>query len=92
MDIWRRSPRISRRNKTRNTVIKINEDDIVVKQLKYYGLVQRMGDNGLSNQVMAWYPTRNEEENSQTKNYMHERNSQNDERNGIYGGRSLQDF
>ena len=30
--------------------------DILVKQLKWYGHVQRMGEDGLLKQVITWYP------------------------------------
>ena len=49
MDFWRRSARISGKNKIRNTVIKQKMnvtrsllDDIKTKQLQWYGHVQRM--------------------------------------------------
>ena len=49
MDFWRRSARISRKDKIRNTIIKQKMnvtrsllDDIKTKQLKWYGHVQRM--------------------------------------------------
>jgi hypothetical protein len=49
MDFWRRSARISRKDKIRNTVIKQKMnversllEDIKNKQLQWYGHVQRM--------------------------------------------------
>ena len=49
MDFWRRSARISMKDKIRNAIIKqkVNVtrsvlDDIKTKQLKWYGNVQRM--------------------------------------------------
>ena len=49
MDFWRRSPRISRKEKMRNNIIKqkmnvtrSHVDDIKSKQLQWYGHVQRM--------------------------------------------------
>jgi hypothetical protein len=48
MDFWRRSTRISRKDKIRNTIIKQMNvtrsllDDIKTKQLKWCGHVQRM--------------------------------------------------
>ena len=49
MDFWRRSARISRKDKIRNIIIKQKMnvvrsllDDIKTKQLQWYGHVQRM--------------------------------------------------
>ena len=63
MDFWRRSARISRKDKIRNTIIKqkINVawsllDDTKTKQLKRYGLVQRMEEGRLPKKVMKWSP------------------------------------
>jgi hypothetical protein len=49
MDFWRRSARISRKNKITNTAIKQKMnversllDDIKTKELQWYGHVQRM--------------------------------------------------
>jgi hypothetical protein len=49
MDFWRRSARISRKDKIRNTVIKQKMnvtrsllDDIKTEQLQWYGHVQKM--------------------------------------------------
>jgi hypothetical protein len=54
MDFWRRSARISRNDKIRNTVIKqkmnVNRsllEDIKTKQLQWYGPVQRMEEGRL---------------------------------------------
>jgi RPA family protein len=54
MDFWRRSARISRKDKIRNTAIKQKMnvirsllDDIKTKQLKWYGHVQRMEEGRL---------------------------------------------
>jgi len=63
MDFWRRSARISRKDKIRNNIIKqkINLtrsllDDIKTKQLQWYGHVQRMEDGRLPKEVMKWRP------------------------------------
>jgi len=59
MDFWRRSTRISRKDKIRNTIIKqINVtrsllDDIKTKQLKWCGHVQRMEEGRLP-KVTKW--------------------------------------
>ena len=54
MDFWRRSARISREDKIRNTIIKQKMnvtrfvlDDIKTKQLQWYGHVQRMEEGRL---------------------------------------------
>ena len=54
MDFWRRSARISRKHKIRNTVVKQKSnvarsllDDIKTKQLQWYGHVQRMEEGRL---------------------------------------------
>ena len=59
--VWRRSARISRKDKIRNTIIKQKMnvtrpllDDIKTKQLQRYGHVQRMKEGRLSKQVMTW--------------------------------------
>ena len=63
-DFWRRSARISRKDKIRNTVIKqkMNSvryllDDIKIKQLQWYGHVQRMEERRLPKEVMKWSPS-----------------------------------
>ena len=63
IDFWRRSARISRNDKIRNTSIKqkINVtrsllDDIKTKQLQWYGHVQRMEEGRLPKEVMKWRP------------------------------------
>jgi len=63
MDFWRRSARISRKDKIRNIIIKqkINvvtslSDDIKTKQLQWYGHVQRMEEGRLPKDVMKWSP------------------------------------
>ena len=63
MDFWRRSARISRKDKIRNTIIKQKMnvtryllDDIKTKQLKWYGHVQRMEEGRLPKKVMKWSP------------------------------------
>jgi hypothetical protein len=63
MDFWRRSARISRKDKIRNTIIKqkINVvrsllDDIETKQFQWYGHVQRMEEGKLPKEVMKWSP------------------------------------
>ena len=54
MDFWRRSARISRKDKIRNNIIKQKMnvtwsilEDIKTKQLKWYGHVQRMEERRL---------------------------------------------
>jgi hypothetical protein len=63
MDFWRRSARISRKDKIRNTVIKQKMkveksllDDIKTKQLQRHGHVQRMEEGRLPQEVMKWRP------------------------------------
>jgi len=59
MDFWRRSTRISRKEKISNTIIKQKMnvvrsllDDIKTKQLQWYGHVQRMEEGRLPKEVM----------------------------------------
>ena len=63
MDFLRRSARISRKNKIRNTIIKQKMNvarsllgDIKTKQLQWYGHVQRMEEGRLPKEVMKWSP------------------------------------
>jgi len=63
MDFWRRSTRISRKEKFRNTIIKHKMivarsvlDDIKTKQLQWYGYVQRMEEGRLPKEVLKWSP------------------------------------
>jgi len=63
MDFRRRSARISRKDKIRNTIIKQKMnvtrsllDDIKTKQLQWYGHVQRMEEGRLTKEVMKWRP------------------------------------
>jgi hypothetical protein len=63
MDFSRRSARISRKDKIRNTIIKQKMnvrksvlDDIKTKQLQWYGHVQRMEEGRLRKEVMKWCP------------------------------------
>ena len=62
MEFWRRSSRISRKDKIRNNVIKkINVtssllEDTKTKQLKWNGHVQRMEEGRLPKKVMKWTP------------------------------------
>ena len=60
MDFWRRSARISRKDKIRNNIIKqkmnVTIDDIKTKQLQWYGHVQRMEERRLPKEVMKWRP------------------------------------
>jgi len=63
MDFWRRSARISRKDKIRNNIIKQEMnvtksllDDIKTKQLQWYGHVQRMEEGRLAKEVMKWRP------------------------------------
>ena len=68
MDFWRRSARISRKDKIRNTIIKQKMDvtrslldDIKTKQLKWYGHVQRMEEGRLPKKSYEMEPTRKKE-------------------------------
>ena len=61
MDFWRRSARISRKNKIRNIIIKQKTnavrsllDDTKTKQLQWNGHVQRIEEGRLPKQVMKW--------------------------------------
>jgi hypothetical protein len=61
MEFWRRSSRISRKDKIRNNINKQKMnvarsllDDIKTKQLKWYGHVQRMEELRLPKEVMKW--------------------------------------
>jgi hypothetical protein len=61
MDFWRRSARISTKDKIRNTIIKQKMnvarsllDDIKTKQLQWCGHVQRMEEGRLPKEVMKW--------------------------------------
>ena len=63
MDFWRRSARISRKDKIRNIIIKQKMnlirsllEDINTKQLQWYGHVQRMEEGRLPKEVMKWRP------------------------------------
>ena len=63
MDFWRRSARISRKDKIRNNIIKQKMnvkrsllEDIKTKQLKRYGHVQRMEEGRLPKKVMECSP------------------------------------
>jgi hypothetical protein len=63
MDFWRRSARISRKDKIRNNIIKqkINVTrsllhDIKTKHLQWYGHVQRIEEGRLPKEVMKWRP------------------------------------
>jgi hypothetical protein len=63
MDFARRSARISRKDKIRNTIIKQKMkvtrsllDDIKTKQLQWYGHVQRTEEGRLPKYVMKWRP------------------------------------
>jgi hypothetical protein len=65
MDLWRRSSRVSRKDKFRNTIIKQKMnvtrfllDDIKTKQLHWYGHVQRVEEGRLLKGVMKWRPLR----------------------------------
>ena len=68
MYFWRRSVRLSRKDKIRNTVIKQKmnatkslSDDIDTKQLKWYGHVQRMEEGRLPKTGYEIEPTRKKE-------------------------------
>ena len=61
MDFWRRSARISRKDKIRNNIIKQKMnvvisllDDIKTQQLQWYGHVQRMEEERLPKKVRKW--------------------------------------
>ena len=65
MDFWRRSARISRKDKIWNTIIKQKMnvtrsllDDIKTQQLKWYGHVQRMEEGRLPKRSNEMEPTR----------------------------------
>ena len=65
MDFWRRSARISRKDKIRNNIIKQKMnvtrsllDEIKTKQLKWYGHVQRMEEGRLPKKSYVTEPTR----------------------------------
>jgi hypothetical protein len=58
IDFWRRSARISRKDKIGNTIIKQKIkvtrsllDDIKTKQFRWYGHIQRMEDGRLPKEV-----------------------------------------
>ena len=63
MIFLRRSSRLSRKDKIRNTIVKQKMnvtrsllDDINTKQLKWYEHVQRMEEGRLPKQAMKWNP------------------------------------
>jgi hypothetical protein len=63
MDFWLRSPRNSRKDKIRNTIIKRKLtvtrsllDDVGTKQLQRYEDVHRMEEGRLPKEVMKWRP------------------------------------
>jgi hypothetical protein len=63
MDSWRRSARISRKDKIRNNIKKQKMnvtrsllDVIKTKQLQWYGHVQRVEEGTLPKEVMKWRP------------------------------------
>ena len=63
MDFWRRSARISRRDKIRNGVIKqkMNGQNSIIdfiknEQLKWYGHVKRMTEDRFPRKVLEWVP------------------------------------
>ena len=62
-DLWRRSARIPRKDKIRNTIIKQKMnitrslvDDIETKQLQWYGHVSIMEEGRLPKEVTKWRP------------------------------------
>ena len=64
MDFWRRSARISRREKIRNTVIREKmkvkgslAEDIKTTQLRWFGHVKRMMEDRLPKKIYEWQPT-----------------------------------
>ncbi|PSN58135.1 hypothetical protein C0J52_01020 [Blattella germanica] len=63
MDFWRRSARISRREKIRNTVIKEKmkvkgslTEDIKTAQLRWFRHVKRMREDRLPKKIFEWQP------------------------------------
>jgi hypothetical protein len=63
MDFWRRSARISRKDKIKNYIIKQKMNvkgsllnDIKTKQLQRYDHVQRMEEGRLPKEIMNWRP------------------------------------
>jgi hypothetical protein len=63
MDFWRRSTRISRTGKIRNTIIKqknecnkVSLNDIKTNKLQWYAHVQRMEEGRMPKEVMKWRP------------------------------------
>jgi hypothetical protein len=63
MEFWRRSARISKKDKIRNTIIKQKMnvtrsllDDIKTEQLQWYSHVQRMEEGRLPKEVVKWRP------------------------------------
>jgi hypothetical protein len=61
IDFWRRSARISRKNKIRNNIIKQKMnvtrslfDGIKTKQLQWYGHVQRIEEGRLLKEDIKW--------------------------------------
>ncbi|XP_044749747.1 uncharacterized protein LOC123310346 [Coccinella septempunctata] len=63
MDYWRRAAGKSRLDRVRNEsildIMKVDHrvtDDIKEKPLRWYGHVQRMGDERLPKQVLHWMP------------------------------------
>ena len=63
IDFWRRSARISRKDKIQNTIItqKMNVtrsllEDTKTKQLQWYEHVSRMEEGRLPKEVMKWRP------------------------------------
>ena len=70
MGFWRRSARISMKEKIRNTIIKQKMnltrcllDDIKTQQLKWYGYIQRMEEGRLPKTL--WNGANQEEENEE---------------------------
>ena len=68
-DFWRRSARISRKDKIRSTVIKQKMnivrsllDDMQTNQLQWYEHVQRTEEGRLPKEVMKWRPPEKENE------------------------------
>ena len=62
-EFWRRSARISRKDKIRKIIIKQKMnvtmsllDDIKTRQFQWYGHVQRMEERRLLKEVMKWRP------------------------------------
>jgi hypothetical protein len=77
MDALRRSSRISRKDKIRNTTIRqqIGVEESIIKeieqkQLTWYGHVQRMAEERLPRIVLRWIPKQKRARGRPNKNWM----------------------